>query len=304
MTLLQDWLRGRRRAGPSASRDRATARERSPTASSTRAANRLARALVEGGCRKGDRVVLPRCRSRRRRWSGCSASSRRAAMHVPLDLASPAARLAAHRERRAEPTLRPRRGRRPEQLLERARRETPRSSVALGWSGWKTACRRRMRAAFTLTDVEREASDCHSRCGRDPQGLAAHPVHLGLDRTAEGRGDHARQRDPFVDWGADVTSAWTTTDRVSGHSPLHFDLSTFDIFGAFAAGAELHLVPPELHSLPHALAEFIRESRADAVVLGAVGAQLHGAGRRRAPGRFLRRCGACCGAARCCRRRR
>jgi len=34
------------------------------------------------------------------------------------------------------------------------------------------------------------------------------------------------------------------SDRTSGHSPLHFDLSTFDIFGTFAAGAELYLVLP------------------------------------------------------------
>jgi amino acid adenylation domain-containing protein len=48
-------------------------------------------------------------------------------------------------------------------------------------------------------------------------------------------------------------------DRLSGHSPLHFDLSAFDVFGAFAAGAELHLVPTELNVLPNKLAEFIRE---------------------------------------------
>jgi non-ribosomal peptide synthetase component F len=46
---------------------------------------------------------------------------------------------------------------------------------------------------------------------------------------------------------------------VSGHSPLHFDLSTFDVYGAFAAGAELHMVPPELSLLPHELAAFIRD---------------------------------------------
>jgi acyl-coenzyme A synthetase/AMP-(fatty) acid ligase len=39
---------------------------------------------------------------------------------------------------------------------------------------------------------------------------------------------------------------------------LHFDLSTFDIFGSLAAGAQLHLVPPELNILPNKLAEFIR----------------------------------------------
>src|SRR5438128_520463 len=62
-------------------------------------------------------------------------------------------------------------------------------------------------------------------------------------------------------------AAWATryfgtapTDRISGHPPLHFDLSTFDVFGTFAAGAELHLVPPEVNLLPNALAEFIRTS--------------------------------------------
>ena len=33
--------------------------------------------------------------------------------------------------------------------------------------------------------------------------------------------------------------ALTDEDTVGNHAPLHFDLSTFDIYGAFAAGAEL-----------------------------------------------------------------
>ena len=35
----------------------------------------------------------------------------------------------------------------------------------------------------------------------------------------------------------------------SCHPPLHFDLATFDIFGGFAAGAQVRLVPPKLESL-------------------------------------------------------
>ena len=48
----------------------------------------------------------------------------------------------------------------------------------------------------------------------------------------------------FVEWAVrrfDLGRA----DRNSGHAPLHFDLSVFDLFGTFAAGAQLHLVPPE-----------------------------------------------------------
>jgi len=50
-------------------------------------------------------------------------------------------------------------------------------------------------------------------------------------------------------------------DRISQHPPLRFDVSTLDVFGTLWAGAELHLVPPELNLLPHKLAQFIREAR-------------------------------------------
>lgn len=50
-------------------------------------------------------------------------------------------------------------------------------------------------------------------------------------------------------------------DRISGHPPLHFDLSTFDIYGSIFAGAELHMVPHEVSLLPPKLAAFIRSSK-------------------------------------------
>ncbi len=63
----------------------------------------------------------------------------------------------------------------------------------------------------------------------------------------------------FVEW---ATRHFGTKegDRVSGHPPLHFDLSTFDIYGTFLAGAELHLVPASLNLIPQKLADFIRRS--------------------------------------------
>lgn len=62
----------------------------------------------------------------------------------------------------------------------------------------------------------------------------------------------------FVDWAVEYFG-FRPTDRISGHPPLHFDLSTFDIYGAFSAGAELHLVPAEINVNPRALAAFIRD---------------------------------------------
>ena len=49
-------------------------------------------------------------------------------------------------------------------------------------------------------------------------------------------------------------------DRHSLHPPLHFDLSTGDIYGTLCGGAELHFVPPEANLLPQRLAELIRTS--------------------------------------------
>ena len=64
----------------------------------------------------------------------------------------------------------------------------------------------------------------------------------------------------FVEWARQYFGI-AAGDRVSGHSPLHFDLSTFDIYGALPAGAVLHLVASELSLLPPKLGSFIRESR-------------------------------------------
>jgi acyl-coenzyme A synthetase/AMP-(fatty) acid ligase len=63
----------------------------------------------------------------------------------------------------------------------------------------------------------------------------------------------------FIEWAVPYFGL-NQSDRLSCHSPLHFDLSVFDIFGAFAAGAELHLVAPDLNVLPNKLADFIRDS--------------------------------------------
>jgi amino acid adenylation domain-containing protein len=60
----------------------------------------------------------------------------------------------------------------------------------------------------------------------------------------------------FVEWAVRHFGLGPT-DRVSGHSPLHFDLSTFDVYGAIAAGATLYPIPPEANLLPHKLAELI-----------------------------------------------
>jgi amino acid adenylation domain-containing protein len=63
----------------------------------------------------------------------------------------------------------------------------------------------------------------------------------------------------FIEW-AKRYFGLNASDRLSGHPPLYFDLSVFDIFGTFAAGAQLHLVPSDLNISANGLSDFIRRS--------------------------------------------
>jgi amino acid adenylation domain-containing protein len=64
----------------------------------------------------------------------------------------------------------------------------------------------------------------------------------------------------YVAW-ANTHFGAKTSDRISSHSPLHFDMSVWDVFGTLAAGAQLHLVPTQLSLTPHLIAEFMRSAQ-------------------------------------------
>ena len=87
----------------------------------------------------------------------------------------------------------------------------------------------------------------------------------------------------FADW-ATRQFGMTHSDRNSSHPPFHFDLSTLDIYGTFAVGAELHLVPAELESAADEACVVHRGGGTDAMGLGSVAAHLHGEVRRGAAG--------------------
>lgn len=60
----------------------------------------------------------------------------------------------------------------------------------------------------------------------------------------------------FVRW-AHHTLELAESDVFSSHAPLHFDLSTLDLFGSAAAGATVSLVPAEAAMFPTRLVEWI-----------------------------------------------
>jgi amino acid adenylation domain-containing protein len=64
----------------------------------------------------------------------------------------------------------------------------------------------------------------------------------------------------FVDWAHECLQV-READRLSNHAPLHFDLSTFDLFVAAKAGAAVLPVPEELSVFPLQLADFIEQQQ-------------------------------------------
>jgi L-proline---[L-prolyl-carrier protein] ligase len=60
----------------------------------------------------------------------------------------------------------------------------------------------------------------------------------------------------FVDWGAREVAA-RSDDRFSNHAPFHFDLSVFDLYAAFLAGARVAIVPEQHAYVPRALVDFV-----------------------------------------------
>ena len=215
--------------------------------------NRLARTLQAAGVARGDRVCLL-CPKSPAAIIAILAVLKADAIYVPLDPASPAPRLekmiAACDDRwilaggGVASTL---------DALFAAPAFA--ATHAVGWLG-DGAPPARVPPSFTWDDVARASSDLLS--GTNRPGDAAHILFTsGSTGTPKGvviTHDNVRH---FIEWAVGYFGT-AATDRISGHPPLHFDLSTFDIFGTFTAGAELHLVPPELSLLPHKVAELIR----------------------------------------------
>jgi amino acid adenylation domain-containing protein len=221
-----------------------------------RRSNQLARLLKARGCRRGDRVAVLMPKSPMAIVS-LLAVYKADAIYVPLDPACPAPRLARILESCDSAWLLAAGVDRSHlQLLTLEAERRP--GMRLAWLGAGHLEIAGVNTAFTLTDVERVP----------PQPLryengADDPAHIlftsGSTGTPKGvvitHGNVIR----FVEWAVRYFEM-DSSDRVSGHPPLHFDLSFFDLFGTFAVGAELHLIPPDLTLMPNKLADLIRSA--------------------------------------------
>lgn len=252
--LLQDWVREQAEKRPEATAV-VSGTVRLRYGDLDRISTQLARVLRDTGCRRGDRVALLMPKSPLA-IVGVLGIYKADCVYVPLDAESPVARLrkildaCESRVLLAAGPVTP--------LLEDIFREQRRPTLLLGCLETGRLAGEHFRAAFTLRDI----------LGASGERVASHnrphdPAHIlftsGSTGTPKGVVIAHANVIHFIEW-ATRYFGMDPSDRVSAHPPLHFDLSFLDIFGAFAAGAELHLIPPELGLLPNKLADFIRTS--------------------------------------------
>jgi amino acid adenylation domain-containing protein len=254
--LLQNWVTRQAELRPDA-RCIVFANEIVTYAELEQRTNQLAHLLREGGCRKGDRVCILMPKSPEAILSMIGAL-KAGCMHVPIDSASPAARverilkvceprwiLAAGE---VVPLV--------EELLAVGRF---RGRISVGWLDREKLSATTFQPAFARADLEQANADSiPQRCA--PSDGAHILFTSGSTGIPKGVVITHSNVTAFVTWALEHFGI-DHTDRFSGHTPFHFDLSTFDIFGTFAAGAELHLVPPGVALLPPKLVEFIRNSQ-------------------------------------------
>src|SRR5215510_14401740 len=220
------------------------------------ASNQLARLLKESGCQQGDRIcfLIPKTPAAIIAILGILKAD---CTYVPLDSSSPAPRLA-----KIIDACEPRwilAGGPVSSLLDQLLSEDHRfKNIPIGWMDAAKVEGEHFKSQFSLADLPN-----YSDGPPDYRNKIEDAAHILFTSGSTGvpKGVVITHENVlhFINWAVKFFGT-KPEDKISSHPPLHFDLSTFDIYGTLSSGAQLHIVPTELNLVPHKLAEFIRAS--------------------------------------------
>ena len=218
--------------------------------------NQLARLIRASGCDRGDRIALVMPKSHDAIVS-MLATLKADCVYVPVDTSMPVAR-AAKIVSRSGAKLVLASGPVAPLLRDLLANPLCQDNLRAGWLGATPLAEPGVATCFTRSDL-----NGYSTAPRDCENGEQDAAHILFTSgsTGEPKGvviTHSNVLH-FIRWAIDFFGIGPS-DRHSSHPPLHFDLSTFDVYGTLTAGAELHLVNPALSLVPHRLADFIRDS--------------------------------------------
>src|SRR5215470_670055 len=221
------------------------------------ASNQLARQLRAAGCVRGDRVcfLTPKSPAAIISELGILKAD---CIYAPLDPSSPAPRLA-----KIVAACKPRcvliaggAGSWAQLLRDTLAEANLSAAPIIGSLGPETPPTPDLKISFSLNDL-----NCFSSAPLDYRGHGADTAHILFTSGSTGspKGVQITHNNAlrFIEWATRYFGA-NAEDHISCQPPLHFDLSTFDIYATLGAGAQLHLVPAELNLLPNKIADFIR----------------------------------------------
>jgi amino acid adenylation domain-containing protein len=218
--------------------------------------NQVARTLEAAGVRRGDRVGIYAHKSLGA-LIGVFGVMKAGAIYVPLDANAPAKRLAYISRNCGIKTLAT--SGQVSGLSDLLGEHTPIGTVVLIDDHAAGSLPPRLRL-IRWEEVKQQGEAALSAPGAIETDLAY--ILYTSGSTGEPKGVMISHRTilTFINWSCE-TFHMTPAERVTSHAPLHFDLSTFDIYATLKAGGTVVLVPEKLSVFPIQLAGLLQDER-------------------------------------------
>jgi amino acid adenylation domain-containing protein len=222
--------------------------------------NRVARALNDLRVKRGDRVGIYVEKS----FASIVAIFgilKAGAAYVPLDPGAPASRI-AYIARNCDIQVVLTSPAKLKGLAEALTEATPiHSAILMGSSENATEAGVQLSEGFNLVDPESLKSQI-SDALNTPEPIDTDLAYIlyTSGSTGEPKGVMISHRTifTFINWCSDLFEI-SETDRVTSHAPIHFDLSTFDIFVTIKAGGTVVLVPDKTSIFPIQLTRLLQD---------------------------------------------